>query len=296
MFSFAATPPAAIATLAKEAPVEAPRANTSVPFDPANFLSTPLSGANRLPSGVPLPPGALNPESVRGQFPLNRESDISSGSPTAGFPRDAGLPHRLGAAIDANSPGNPEFANQQRVADESTPLAPATMGDWSIVASPNGPPFSPVNVLYGVACMSASDCWAVGYYEAGLGNPWHTLIEHWDGTSWNIVTSPNTDPAQRNYLYGVTCLSTSDCWAVGAYGDPYQGPSLEQTLIEHWDGSAWTIVSSPNTSATQNNALYGVTCVAASDCWAVGYHYDYDRITNQTGALQTLTEHWDGTA
>src|SRR5947207_12562352 len=45
-------------------------------------------------------------------------------------------------------------------------------------------------------------------------------------------------------------------------------------------GAAWSIVSSPNTSATQDNFLSDVTCTSASDCWAVG---------------GTLIEHWNGT-
>src|SRR6266404_5366953 len=71
MFSLAATPPA-----------ETTRANASLPADPRNFPSTFASNANSpgavatsakeaLPPGVPLPPGALNPENVRGQFSAN---------------------------------------------------------------------------------------------------------------------------------------------------------------------------------------------------------------------------------
>ena len=94
-------------------------------------------------------------------------------------------------------------------------------------------------------------------------------------------------PTQANVLYGVTCVSASDCWAVGYY---YRRQRRYQTLIEHWDGTSWAIVTSPNTSATQTNILNGVTCVSASDCWAVGY---YD---NGSGGNQTLIERWDGTS
>ena len=73
-----------------------------------------------------------------------------------------------------------------------------------------------------------------------------TLIEHWDGASWAIVTSPNTSPAPANILVAVTCASASDCWAVG-----YDYDSVDQTLIERWDGTSWAIVSSPNASAGQ---------------------------------------------
>ena len=52
-----------------------------------------------------------------------------------------------------------------------------------------------------MTCVSASDCWAVGYYIYSSGvYIYQTLIEHWDGTSWAIVTSPNTSTTQSNVL------------------------------------------------------------------------------------------------
>ena len=123
--------------------------------------------------------------------------------------------------------------------------------------------------LKGVTCVSASDCWAVGSTPHPARQPYQTLIERWDGTSWAIVTSPNASATQDNVLSGVTCASASNCWAAGYYVILAQ--LQHQTLIERWDGTSWAIVSSPNTSATQSNILNGVTCVSASDCWAVGY-------------------------
>src|SRR5438876_11908209 len=114
MFSLAATPPA-----------EAPRANTSLSPDPASFLSTSGSNANRLPPGVPLPPGA--------QFSVNGQGDLSSSSPAAGFLGVAGKPLQPGTASGASSLGNPVWASQQPAplsvqqpdASESMPLASA---------------------------------------------------------------------------------------------------------------------------------------------------------------------------
>jgi hypothetical protein len=53
------------------------------------------------------------------------------------------------------------------------------------------------------------------------------------------------------------------------------------TLIDHWDGSAWTILPGPAVSGM----FYGVTAVAANDVSAVDSSYYYG---------PTLTEHWDG--
>lgn len=134
---------------------------------------------------------------------------------------------------------------------------------WSIVASPH--PGDTESVLNGVSCVSASDCWAVGYYFNG--SAYETLVERWDGNSWAVVASPNPPSMGPTYFTSVTCVSTSECWAVGV---SFPG-SVRQTLIERWDGNSWAIVASPNSSPTQHNLLSSVTCVSASDCWAVGY-------------------------
>lgn len=154
---------------------------------------------------------------------------------------------------------------------------------WSVVSSPNIG--SPANgILFGVSCASADRCWAVGYgVDAGI---FQTLIVQYDGTSWAIVSSPNPAGSSSSFLNGVTCVSVDDCWAVGNHFSP---GNPQQTLIEHFDGTAWSIVESANTSPSQHNVLYGVTCVDASDCWVVGSY------TNG-GNSQTLSLHYDGTA
>ena len=125
--------------------------------------------------------------------------------------------------------------------------------------------------------------WAVGYYYNG--GIYQTLVEHWNGTSWSVVSSPNPG-TDDNYLSGVAAVSANDVWAVGYYDN---GSGASQTLVEHWNGTAWSVVPSPN-AGTSYNYLNGVAAVSASDVWAVGY-YGIGGSTNQT-----LVEHWDGTA
>src|SRR5205823_12264314 len=91
-------------------------------------------------------------------------------------------------------------------------------------------------------------------------------------------------------LSAVTCTSASDCWAVGDYVIPNCNGFYSSTLVEHWNGAAWSIIPSPNASTTQDNQLRGVTCTSASDCWAVGqYNTDFS-------SPHTLVEHWNGAA
>jgi hypothetical protein len=143
---------------------------------------------------------------------------------------------------------------------------------WSVVTTPNKTSL-PLDTLYGVACATSSDCWAVGAaVNNSSGSKEHTLAEHWNGTAWSIVATPNTS-SPRNDLFGVSCATSSDCWAVGIASN-LTGVNL--TLAEHWDGTAWSVAATPS----GNTYLLGVTCVTTSDCWAVG------------GG----NEHWDGIA
>jgi len=153
---------------------------------------------------------------------------------------------------------------------------------WSIIASPNTDP-TEINQLRDVACSPPSLCWATGSYYNGSNS--QTLIEQWNGTTWSLIASPNTSTTQDNYLQGVTCASASLCWAVGFY-NAGSGFGPYRTLIEQWNGTSWSIVSSPNPSASENY-LNNVTCSSASQCWAVGLYYD-------GSSYQTLIEQWDG--
>ena len=153
---------------------------------------------------------------------------------------------------------------------------------WSIVPSPNVDSL----LLYGVTVVSADDVWAVGAYSA-TGSDTRTLVLHWDGTNWGVVSSPNIG-TESNYLYlnilfGSAAVSTNDVWAVGYYYD--YTVSRPQTLILHWDGATWNVVPSPSPGA--EDYLRGVVAVSTNDVWAVGFY--------STGSgSQTLTLHWDG--
>jgi hypothetical protein len=152
---------------------------------------------------------------------------------------------------------------------------------WSIVPSPS-PGTLGLNTLYAVAANSASDVWAVGSFT-NSGEFAQTLVEHWDGASWSVIPSANM-PGTNNELYAVMVIDSNNVWAVGYWGNAGSGFS---TLIEHWDGSAWTVVPSPNPQG--DNFLSAVSASSANDIWAVGR--SRNPLTLQTN---TLIEHWDG--
>jgi hypothetical protein len=138
---------------------------------------------------------------------------------------------------------------------------------WSIVATPNASPAT--NDLVGVACSNAADCWAVGEANVGFSSQDRTLAEHWNGQAWSIVTTPNLDPAEDNTLWAVTCPRSRLCWGVGWSSNKNALATSGHTEIMRWDGRVWSLVASPNPSASENSELRGVACVAPH-CWTVG--------------------------
>jgi hypothetical protein len=111
---------------------------------------------------------------------------------------------------------------------------------WAKVASPV---IHESNVvLYGVDCFGAKLCFAVG--DQG-SNTAHSLIERWNGSSWSQITSPRSTYLGTGFvvLNSVTCISASNCVSVGHYPD---SSGTLQSLVERWNGSAWSELSAPN--------------------------------------------------
>ena len=191
---------------------------------------------------------------------------------------------------------------------------------WQVVPSPSpGMSFLDLN---GVTSLSASDAWIAGVYDVN-GN-WKTLTMHWDGASWTVRQSPSPDPT-LNRLDGIAA-SGPDVWAVGHGGATGSmalhlqegsweravttnegtgenslngisgrvnsdiwavGEAQQQSLTMHWDGSAWSVVPSPNLD--YGVRLEDVVDIARNDVWAVGWSGSAGSFDDRNVAM-----HWDG--
>ena len=108
------------------------------------------------------------------------------------------------------------------------------------------------------------------------------LVEHWNGSTWSVVASPVTGTS--DFVAGIAAVSASDIWAVGYYRtslDPY-GPYF--TLIEHWNGSAWSIVTSPSPGSMASDLLAVARIPGTQEVWAVG------ETVGNNNIYHTLTE------
>lgn len=152
---------------------------------------------------------------------------------------------------------------------------------WTIVPSPTP---APMSELAGVSAVSANNVWAVGYADQTNFTSCATLIEHWNGKKWIQVKSPSPTSACLEALATTDSVSPNNVWAVGLYAD--QSTGLFKTLVEHWNGTMWTVVPSPNTPFP-TSALLGVSATSASDIWAGGD--SYNGLVNSS-----LFEHWNG--
>ena len=135
--------------------------------------------------------------------------------------------------------------------------------------------------LTATTAITANDIWAVGFTDSG------TFAEHFNGTSFTVVPTPTPAGSVGAQLLGVTATASNNVWAVGenvthdSAGDPIFSP-----LIEHFDGTSWSIIASP--SLASQGLLNGVTAIAADNIWAVG--------SLGHGRGGNLIEHFDGTS
>jgi hypothetical protein len=170
------------------------------------------------------------------------------------------------------------------------PLAEHRSGStWTRVPVPQ--PAGQQALLNAVDDLSPGNAWAVGTsFSGGVAatGDGPTLIEHWNGTSWSIVPSPNPAtgiPGDSDVLTAISGTGPSDLWAAG--WDNNEATNTISLLFEHWNGATWTAATSP-TPMFSSQFANAITAISPSNVWAVG--------TDETGGSNTLSAHWNGTA
>jgi hypothetical protein len=125
---------------------------------------------------------------------------------------------------------------------------------WSIAENPQ--PGSVRDMFFAASAVSPSDVWVVGDQE-GSNGLFETLAEHWNGTKWTVVSTP--DPGSSgNHLYAVDAVSPDDVWAAG---QRLGGQAPDNGLVEHWNGHSWSVVPVP-ASTTASVLLDGIAATA----------------------------------
>jgi hypothetical protein len=134
-----------------------------------------------------------------------------------------------------------------------------------------------------VSCTSPTACIAVGTLTYNRGRFGHTLAEAWNGSRWNVQSTPDPAGAQGSYLSGISCSSPAACTAVGWY-QSRRNLVYSIPLIEVWNGTRWAIQPTQIPARPLGSQLFDVSCASPTACTAVG--------TN--GGNSLLAERWDG--
>jgi hypothetical protein len=151
-------------------------------------------------------------------------------------------------------------------------------GQWNgtawTIQSPAG-----AGALSGVSCPALNTCMAVGSSGGAM------LAQRWNGTTWTAQTLTAPTGATSSSLSAVSCPTTTDCTAAGSYTNS-AGTSV--TLAERWNGTTWTVQTTPNPASALGSYLSSVSCPAAITCIAAGYYQ------NQSNVSLTLAERYSG--
>jgi hypothetical protein len=194
-------------------------------------------------------------------------------------------------------------------------------GAWTMVSPAR---LYGAGALYSVSCPSATYCLAVGGHRPNDHTQERTLVEQWNGTSWKIQGAPAFDGvlssvscpiyhfcvavgfgqsviemrtnstwttpslplpagATETSLTAVSCASATACMAVGTY----VANATSGTLALAWNGSSWTLHSTPLPIGAIGSNLLGVSCPSPTTCVAVG---TFAKGTGSNG----LAEMWNG--
>ena len=159
-----------------------------------------------------------------------------------------------------------------------------------LLAAPGIPDFE------AVSAVSSNDVWAVGSDLTAIDS---TLAAHWNGNTWQVVTTPcligtkivlaeNACQQSNNQLTGVTAVATNNVWASGY---ELENSNLRVPYVLHWDGTTWSLIKTPNPGAGHGGVgsqLFGITALSASDVWVVGHSQPGN------GTITTLTEQFNG--
>lgn len=120
------------------------------------------------------------------------------------------------------------------------------------------------DALYGVSCVTWTDCVAVGTRLAG-SSALRPLAERWTGSHWQITSVPTPAKMPRTVLSSVSCQSRTSCVTVG-----YHWGQRYALLAEAWNGKHWKIIKSANPAGQFSAFFNAISCQRRTGCLAVG--------------------------
>ncbi len=233
-----------------------------------------------------------------------------NGAVTVGFPVAGFYPIEIDNSEDGNdgldialeNPSGTPVLNGPSATPTPTVTPTATFtcipsSQWCVGSSVNLPG---ANSLNGVAAIAQNDVWVGGWHTDPTPGIQVSLMEHWNGNNWNVVSVPTSIGSINGLVAPPTAGPTQQAevwagsdtgiihWNGTAWSTPYPGvPGAKTfaafasndvyaaggTLIQHWNGSAWATATSVSTGSTLNGitAFTDQTGITPKQTiWAVG--------------------------
>ena len=119
------------------------------------------------------------------------------------------------------------------------------MSGWSVSTVPGS---GDDDVLLGTACTSGTQCFATGVTLGDLSSGTTVptpIIDSWDGATWTYSSGAPLPAGVEGGLFGATCASPTDCWAVGTQLTAGGNGNSTGALVENWNGFAWSLEPTP---------------------------------------------------
>lgn len=191
-------------------------------------------------------------------------------------------------SISAISPGDAVLTGADLV-----PLEEPWMLHWdgqslSTVTQP-GVPGAPLGDAPVSSLDSDTDGWQTGPAVNAHGPAAAPVVERWHDGRWTVTPTAILDIGTESGGFAgfgvVKAISPNDAWLIG---EESPGGATVSPLIEHWDGTQWSVVPNP-ASALNNATLAALTVIAPNDIWAVGQD-------DSSGNPLPLALHWNGTS
>jgi DNA-binding beta-propeller fold protein YncE len=157
--------------------------------------------------------------------------------------------------------------------------------EWSVQTA--APPSKLRDYFAGVSCSSASTCMAVGNYER-KPNVWVPLVESWNGETLRVQpTSTEVDNEVGAYveeLFGVSCVNSLDCIAVGNANRGEQQIALTSVIPSYVSS-----FGSSGSGAGQIKQPEGIAVDSKDDFWVVdAANYRVDEFSAEGTFMRTF--------
>jgi hypothetical protein len=133
--------------------------------------------------------------------------------------------------------------------------------------------------LVGVADISPTNAWAVGYAQASSDELPRTLLLHWNGKHWSRVSVPSVT---YGWMTAIDAVSPDNVWVIGNGSPNSNGLKF---FVLHWNGRTWHQSTTPVQYATAN-----AIAATRNEVWISDYTYSGGGET--TAFLHLSRGHW----